>query len=226
MFERFTERARQVVVLAQEEARGHGINYIGTEHLLLGLIREEEGLACRVLADLGVTYEKANDKIMAIINPGDDRESTKNQIPFTPRAQKVLELALREALSLGHSYIGTEHILLALVKGHEGIAARVLLDFDGDYAKKARNDVIRLLHGPGGRRKSGEVKKTVPGERSTIFQEVGSEEHGIAVKENIDYVRNAWRRAARQEDPFFEATLPNGQICEFAINRVTRVINR
>src|SRR5262249_25624389 len=127
MFERFTERARQVVVLAQEEARTLKHNYIGTEHILLGLLREEEGLAARVLESLDITVERVRAQVVRIVGSGE--EVTSGQIPFTPRAKKVLELALREALSLGHNYIGTEHILLGLVRENEGVAPRILLDF-------------------------------------------------------------------------------------------------
>src|SRR4051794_38356122 len=148
MFERFTERARQVVVLAQEEARTLKHNYIGTEHILLGLLREEEGLAARVLESLDITVERVRAQVVRIVGSGE--EVTSGQIPFTPRAKKVLELALREALSLGHNYIGTEHILLGLVRENEGVAARILLDFDAD-SEKIRNEVIRMLSGPGGR---------------------------------------------------------------------------
>jgi ATP-dependent Clp protease ATP-binding subunit ClpA len=144
MFERFTERARQVVVLAQDEARTLKHNYIGTEHILLGLLREEEGLAARVLDSLDITVEEVRAQVARIVGQGD--EVTTGQIPFTPRAKKVLELALREALSLGHNYIGTEHILLGLVRENEGVAARILLDFDAD-AEKIRNEVIRMLSG-------------------------------------------------------------------------------
>src|SRR5918992_1304144 len=146
MFERFTERARQVVVLAQEEARTLKHNYIGTEHILLGLLREEEGLAARVLESLDITVERVRSQVVRIVGSGE--EVTAGQIPFTPRAKKVLELALREALSLGHNYIGTEHILLGLVRENEGVAARILLDFDAD-SEKIRNEVIRMLSGPG-----------------------------------------------------------------------------
>src|SRR6266851_3780745 len=156
MFERFTERARQVVVLAQEEARTLKHNYIGTEHILLGLLREEEGLAARVLESLDITVERVRAQVVRIVGSGE--EVTSGQIPFTPRAKKVLELALREALSLGHNYIGTEHILLGLVRENEGVAARILLDFDAD-SEKIRNEVIRMLSGPGGRRQ-GEGKKS------------------------------------------------------------------
>ena len=148
MFERFTERARQVVVLAQDEARALKHNYIGTEHILLGLLREEEGLAARVLESLDITVEEVRAQVARIVGQGD--EVTTGQIPFTPRAKKVLELALREALSLGHNYIGTEHILLGLVRENEGVAARILLDFDAD-AEKIRNEIIRMLSGPGRR---------------------------------------------------------------------------
>ena len=146
MFERFTERAREVVVLAQDEARGLKHNYIGTEHLLLGLLREEEGLAARVLESMGVTLEGVRNQVRRIVGDGD--EVTTGQIPFTPRAKKVLELALREAMSLGHNYIGTEHVLLGIVRENEGVAARILLDFDAD-ADKIRNGVIAALGGKG-----------------------------------------------------------------------------
>src|SRR5690242_10704986 len=133
MFERFTERARQVVVLAQDEARALRHDYIGTEHILLGLLREEEGLAARVLESLGVTVEEVRAQVVRIVGEGE--EAVTEQIPFTPRAQKVLELALREALSLGHQHIGTEHILLGLVREYEGVAARIMLDYDADAEK-------------------------------------------------------------------------------------------
>ena len=151
MFERFTERARQVVVLAQDEARALKHNYIGTEHILLGLLREEEGLAARVLESLDITVEEVRVKVAEIVGEGE--EVTTGQIPFAPRAKKVLELSLREALSLGHNYVGTEHILLGLVRENEGVAARILLDFDAD-AELVRNTLIRMLSGPGRRPES------------------------------------------------------------------------
>jgi len=159
MFERFTERARQVVVLAQEEARTLKHNYIGTEHILLGLLREEEGLAARVLESLDITVERVRSQVVRIVGSGE--EVTAGQIPFTPRAKKVLELALREALSLGHNYIGTEHILLGLVRENEGVAARILLDFDAD-SEKIRNEVIRMLSGPGGSKRGSESSSGAP----------------------------------------------------------------
>ena len=126
MFERFTERARQVVVLAQEEARRLRHNYIGTEHLLLGLLRED-GAAARALDEFDVTFEEVQAQVARIIGQGD--EVTTGQIPFTPRAKKVLELSLREALDSGDNYIGPEHILLGLLREGEGVAARILMDF-------------------------------------------------------------------------------------------------
>jgi ATP-dependent Clp protease ATP-binding subunit ClpA len=144
MFERFTERARQVVVFAQDEARGLKHNYIGTEHILLGLMREQEGLGARVIESLGVSIEDVRAQVARIVGQGD--EVTQGQIPFTPRAKKVLELSLREALSLGHNYIGTEHVLLGLARENEGVAARILLDFGVD-AEKVRNAVIDALSG-------------------------------------------------------------------------------
>ncbi len=142
MFEKFTERARQVVVLAQEEARTLKHNYIGTEHILLGLLREEGGVAARVLESMDVTVERVRTQVVRIVGMGE--EATSGQIPFTPRAKKVLELALREAFSLGHEYIGSEHILLGLVRENDGVAARILFDFDVD-SEGIRAEVIRLL---------------------------------------------------------------------------------
>src|SRR6187402_2883532 len=185
MFERFTERARQVVVLAQDEARALKHNYIGTEHILLGLLREEEGLAARVLESLDITVEEVRAQVARIVGQGD--EVTTGQIPFTPRAKKVLELALREALSLGHNYIGTEHILLGLVRENEGVAARILLDFDAD-AEKIRNEIIRMLSGPG-RRQSG--ASVAPGEKtksSKLLDQFGRNLTKAAVEGKLDPV--------------------------------------
>ena len=124
MFERFTNRARHAVVLAQEEARRGQHNYIGTEHILLGLLGEPDGLACRALAGVGMSLEAARNEVMAIVGTG--AASASGHIPFTPRAKKILELSLREALQLHHNYIGTEHILLGLIREGEGVAAQVL----------------------------------------------------------------------------------------------------
>src|ERR1700747_451783 len=147
MFERFTDRARRVVVLAQEEARMLNHNYIGTEHTLLGLIHEGEGVAAKSLESLGISLEGVRAQVEEIIGHGGQAPS--GHIPFTPRAKKVLELSLREALQLGHNYIGTEHILLGLVREGEGVAARVLVDL-GAALSRVRQQVIQLLSGYGG----------------------------------------------------------------------------
>jgi ATP-dependent Clp protease ATP-binding subunit ClpA len=142
MFERFTNRARATVVHAQEEARLLHHNYIGTEHILLGLIRESEGLAAKALGALGVSLDGVRQQVTEIIGEGD--ESPSGHIPFTPRAKKVLELSLREALQLKHNYIGTEHILLGLVREGEGVAAQVLVNLGADL-DRVRNEVKRQL---------------------------------------------------------------------------------
>ena len=151
VFERFTERARQVVVLAQDEARGLRHNYIGTEHLLLGLLREDEGVARRVLESLGISLDEARAQVVRIVGEGEAPPA--HQIPFTPRAKKVLELSLREAIRLRHDYIGTEHILLGLVHENEGVAVRILLDFGVDD-KRVREAVFELVS-PGTRPRAG-----------------------------------------------------------------------
>ena len=142
MFERFTERARQVVVLAQDESRALGHNYIGTEHLLLGLLREEEGVAARALNSLRITADAAREQVMQIVGSGE--ETATGQIPFTPRAKKVLELSLKEAKALGQNYVGTGHLLLGIVRENDGVAARVLLDLDAD-AERVRTAVAEML---------------------------------------------------------------------------------
>jgi ATP-dependent Clp protease ATP-binding subunit ClpC len=142
MFERFTDRARRVVVLAQEEARLLNHNYIGTEHILLGLIHEEEGVAARALTELGVSLEAIRVEVVEIIGQG--AAAPTGHLPFTPRSKKVLELSLREALQLGHNYIGTEHILLGLIREGEGVAARVLVKLVGSR-DRVRQQVIRVL---------------------------------------------------------------------------------
>ena len=144
MFERFTDRARNVVVLAQEEARLLKHNYIGTEHILLGLVRESEGIAAKALQALGIGLEAVREQVQEIIGTGQHAPS--GTIPFTPRAKKVLELSLREAMQLGDSYIGTEHILLGLIREGEGVAAQVLIKLDGNL-NKVRQQVIQMKAG-------------------------------------------------------------------------------
>jgi ATP-dependent Clp protease ATP-binding subunit ClpC len=144
MFERFTDRARRVVVLAQEEAKQLNHNYIGTEHILLGLIREGDGIAAKALAELSISIDNVREQVQEIIGQG--QTAPTGHIPFTPRAKKVLELSLREALQLGHNYIGTEHILLGLIREGEGVAAQVLVKLGADLTR-VRQTVIQLLSG-------------------------------------------------------------------------------
>jgi ATP-dependent Clp protease ATP-binding subunit ClpC len=144
VFERFTDRARRVVVFAQEEARLLNHNYIGTEHVLLGLVREGEGVAAQALTSMGIGLDAVRGQVEKIIGQGQAAPS--GHIPFTPRAKKVLELSLREALQLSHNYIGTEHILLGLLREGEGVAAQVLQQLGADL-NRVRQTVIQLLSG-------------------------------------------------------------------------------
>jgi ATP-dependent Clp protease ATP-binding subunit ClpA len=144
VFERFTERARRVVVLAQEEARVLDHDYIGTEHILLGLIHEGEGVAAKALESLGISLQAVRGEVEEIIGQG--QSAPTGHIPFTPRAKKVLELSLRETLELGHNYLGTEHILLGLIREGEGVAAQVLAKL-GASLDRVRQQVIQLLSG-------------------------------------------------------------------------------
>jgi hypothetical protein len=147
MFQRFTPHARQVVVLSQEEARALQHNYIGTEHILLGLLREHDGVAARALDALGISREAVRQQVLSIIGEGEQPPS--GHIPFTPRAKKVLELALREAVNLGHLYIGTEHILLGLIREGDGLACQVLTQL-GASLPRVREQVLQLLYSPSG----------------------------------------------------------------------------
>jgi ATP-dependent Clp protease ATP-binding subunit ClpC len=155
MFERFTERARQVVVLAQDEARAMRHDYIGTEHLLLGLLREEEGLGARVLARLGIEIDAVRAVVRTRIGEGD--EESVGEIPFTPHAKETLELSLREALTLGHKYIGTEHVLLGLVRQREGGGVEILEQLGASPAS-VHETVIGMLGGPGPMQQGGTVR--------------------------------------------------------------------
>jgi ATP-dependent Clp protease ATP-binding subunit ClpA len=149
MFERFTDRARRVVVLAQEEARLLNHDYIGTEHLLLGLAHEGQGVAAKALEVLGIRLEALRSQVEEIIGRGESEAASSGHIPFTPRAKKVLELSLRESQQLGHNYIGTEHILLGLIREGQGVAAQVLVKLGADLSR-ARGLVIQLLSGYAG----------------------------------------------------------------------------
>ena len=165
MFERFTDRARRVVVLAQEEARGLNHNYIGTEHILLGLIHEGEGVAAQALGALGISLEAVRSQVREIIGQG--QTAPGGHIPFTPRAKKILELSLREALQLKHNYIGTEHILLGLIREGEGVAAQVLEKLGADL-HRTRQTVLEVLSGPSG----APIETTEVAERLARVEEV------------------------------------------------------
>ena len=169
MFERFTDRARRVVVLAQEEAKMLNHNYIGTEHILLGLIHEGEGVAAKALESLGISLDAVREQVQDIIGQGQQQPT--GHIPFTPRAKKVLELSLREALQLGHNYIGTEHILLGLIREGEGVAAQVLVKLGADL-NKVRQQVIQLLSGYQGKEPAGVA--TGAGEQAQASAQGGS----------------------------------------------------
>ncbi|MFT4188556.1 MAG: ATP-dependent Clp protease ATP-binding subunit [Aeromicrobium sp.] len=172
MFERFTDRARRVVVLAQEEARLLSHNYIGTEHILLGLIREGEGVAAKALESLDISMDAVRTQVEEVIGQG--QQAPSGHIPFTPRAKKVLELSLREALQLGHSYIGTEHILLGLIREGEGVAAQVLVKLGADL-NRVRQQVLQLVQGFQG--KEPETAGAPSGEQapqgSTVLDQFG-----------------------------------------------------
>jgi ATP-dependent Clp protease ATP-binding subunit ClpA len=159
VFERFTDRARRVLVLAQEEARLLNHNFIGTEHILLALIHEGEGLAAKTLDSLGISLGAVREKVQETTGPV--AASTTGSPPFTPRAKKVLELSLREALQLGHNYIGTEHMLLGLVREGEGVGAQVLVSLGADLSR-VRQQVIQLLSGYAGHDQSGSYQPIDP----------------------------------------------------------------
>jgi ATP-dependent Clp protease ATP-binding subunit ClpC len=186
MFERFTDRARRVVVLAQEEARMLNHNYIGTEHILLGLIHEGEGVAAKALESLGISLEAVHRQVEEIIGQG--QQAPSGHIPFTPRAKKVLELSLREALQLGHNYIGTEHILLGLIREGEGVAAQVLVRLGADL-NRVRLQVIQLLHGDQGKEPAadGAPSETAPS-TSLVLDQFGRNLTALARESKLDPV--------------------------------------
>jgi ATP-dependent Clp protease ATP-binding subunit ClpA len=179
MFERFTDRARRVVVLAQEEARLLNHNYIGTEHILLGLISEGEGVAAKTLEQLGISLAAVRSRVEAIIGEGGGAPS--GHIPFTPRSKKVLELSLREALALGHNYIGTEHILLGLIREGEGVGAQVLVNLGADLSR-VRHEVLQQLSG---------FRGGLPGGRITPVMRVPSRETPAVAKASVEARRLA-----------------------------------
>src|ERR1022692_1046687 len=186
MFERFTDRARRVVVLAQEAARMLNHNYIGTEHILLRLIHEGEGVAAKALQTLGISLEAVRQQVEEIIGQG--QQAPSGHIPFTPRAKKVLELSLREALQLGHNYIGTEHILLGLIREGEGVAAQVLVRLGADL-NRVRQQVIQLLHGYQGKEPaaSGPASESAPS-TSLVLDQFGRNLTAAAREGKLDPV--------------------------------------
>jgi ATP-dependent Clp protease ATP-binding subunit ClpC len=200
VFERFTDRARRVVVLAQEEARYLNHNYIGTEHILLGLLNEGEGIAAHALESLDIDLASVRDEVVKIIGQG--QQSPPGHIPFTPRAKKVLELSLREALQLGHNYIGTEHILLGLIREGEGVAAQVLQQL-GAELQKVRQTVIQLLSGPSAGEEQQPKSSGGGGSReassggSTILDQFGRNLTQSAREGNLDPVIGRTREIER-----------------------------
>jgi ATP-dependent Clp protease ATP-binding subunit ClpC len=187
MFERFTDRARRVVVYAQEEARLLNHNYIGTEHILLGLIHEGEGVAARALESLGISLEAVRVQVEEIIGRGETSPS--DHIPFTPRAKKVLELSLREAKKLNHDYIGTEHILLGLLREGEGVGPQVLVKLGADLAQ-VRGRVIGLL--------TGSVE-AAPGDPETTIESLLAENRRL--REEVDRLREGLLRLEPPPEP-------------------------
>ncbi len=185
LFERFTDRARRVVVLAQEEARLLNHNYIGTEHILLGLIHEGEGVAAKALESLGISLDKVRQQVEEIIGAGQSPPS--GHIPFTPRAKKVLELSLREALQLGHNYIGTEHILLGLIREGEGVAAQVLVKLGADLGR-VRQQVIQLLSGYSGAKESAGAPGGETPQGSLVLDQFGRNLTQLARENQLDPV--------------------------------------
>jgi hypothetical protein len=221
MFERFTERARRVVVLAQEEARMLDHNWIGTEHILLGLIREGEGVAAKTLESLDISLDAVRQKVEEIIGRGQQPPS--GHIPFTPRTKKVLELALRESQQLGHNYIGTEHILLGLIREGDGAAAQVLVTLGADL-NRVRQQAIQLLHGhsaeePEPARSAERELRLLPALKThlealeqrltAIEQRVGTGPDSSDLDEQIEIVRTEKEAAVDAHDYAQAASLRN-----------------
>jgi ATP-dependent Clp protease ATP-binding subunit ClpC len=199
VFERFTDRARRVVVLAQEEARLLNHSYIGTEHILLGLLNEGEGIAAKALEGMGINLQGVRDQVVEIIGQG--AQAPTGHIPFTPRAKKVLELSLREALQLGHNYIGTEHILLGLIREGEGVAAQVLQKLGAELTK-VRNSVIQLLNGAGSTEEHGSAGGAPSGRESTpsgstVLDQFGRNYTQMARERKLDPVIGRLREIER-----------------------------
>jgi ATP-dependent Clp protease ATP-binding subunit ClpC len=210
LFERFTERARQIVVLAQEEARTLKHDHIGAEHLLLGLLREQEGMGAKVLESFDITVERVRGEVVRIVGVGDHAGT--GQMPFTPEAKRVLEVATQEARSLGHNYIGTEHILLALVALDEGVSARILVDCNAQ-PDRVRGEVIRLLSG--GRARGGQRASEPPPQSANGFEE------WIRVGPGAEVRRLLMVAAARALDDGREAVQPRDVLLALTRDRQT-----
>ena len=212
MFERFTDRARRVVVLAQEEARMLNHNYIGTEHLLLGLVHEGEGVAARALESLGVSLEAVRQQVEEIIGQGQQAASA--HIPFTPRAKKVVELAGREASDLGHNYIGTEHLLLGLIREGEGVAAQVLVRLGADLAG-VREQVVQLLGGAGrgvfsqgarlGKRARARVLDDALARIDSLDRRLTAAEHWVGMRPDLDDIDEKIAQLRREKEAAIDA---------------------
>jgi hypothetical protein len=221
MFQRFTDRARRVMVLAQEEASRLDHNYIGTEHILLGLISEGQGVAGRALDSLGISLDTVRQQVEEIIGRG--QQTPSGHIPFTPRAKHVLELSLRESKQLGHNYIGTEHILLGLVREGDGVAAQVLVKLGADL-KRVRQQVTQLLHGhaagePGPGVKAG--LETVEQRLTAIEQRVGIRPDTSDLDEQIEAVRTK-KEAAVDAQNFDQAVSLRDQEKQLLAGKVAR----
>ena len=231
MFERFTDRARRVVVLAQEEARMLNHNYIGTEHILLGLIHEGEGVAAKALESLGISLDAVRQQVEEIIGQG--QQAPSGHIPFTPRAKKVLELSLREALQLGHDYIGTEHLLLGLIREGDGVAAQVLIRLGADL-NRVRQQIIALLYQSKESRlarRSAEEGAPLPEVHArldavedglaAVEQRVGTGPDTSDLDEQIDRVRRERLAAANAQEDEQAAALRNREK-ELLANKAVR----
>ncbi len=210
MFERFTDKARRVVVLAQEEARILNHSYIGTEHLLLGLVHEGEGVAARALESLGISLQAVRQDVEEIIGRG--QQPPPGHIPFTPRAKKVLELSLRESNQLGHNYIGTEHILLGLLREGEGVAAQVLVKMGMDL-NRVRQQVIELLHGRPGKGGQGSLAAEggfrpagdVPARLDALDRRLEAIERWVGMRPDLTELAEEIARVRREKEAAIEA---------------------
>jgi ATP-dependent Clp protease ATP-binding subunit ClpA len=208
MFERFTDRARRVVVLAQEEARLLNHNYIGTEHILLGLIREGDGVAAEALESLGISLDAVRQQVEEIIGQG--QQAPSGHIPFTPRAKKVLELSLREATQLGQDHIGAEHILLGLVREGDGVAGQVLVKLGADL-NRVRQQVIQLVHGRAGEDVIGEgsglgkrARAQLPDvtltRASSLDRRVAAIERWVGMRPDLDHLDQEIAQVRREKE--------------------------